>query len=307
MIYWLHLAGRRVAAVLPLGLSYALAEAGGWVAYWLWPAKRRHAIANVRQILGPQAAGQAGRLARAAFRNYGKYLIDMLRLSGSQLREIEQRLVVYGIEHVEAARAQGRGLIFVGGHIGNSDIGGAILAARGYPAHVIAETLHPPRWNTLVQETRRQTGMQVIPAEAGAREILHVLRRNEVLAFLIDRPTHHEGSGVAVRFFGAWTRVPPGAATLALRTGASLIAACVVRAGRGYEVHISPPVQVERSGDLQADIQALTQRVMTALEQFIRQHPDQWFMFRPMWPEPHHRGASLAHGSADVSPTGSLT
>lgn len=305
MIYWLHLAGRRVATVLPLGVSYALAGMGGWVAYWLWPAKRRHALANVRQILGPAAAEQAGGLARTAFRNYGKYLIDMLRLSGSQLRDIEQRLVVYGIEHVEAARAQGRGLIFVGGHIGNSDIGGAILAARGFPAHVIAETLRPPRWNALVQETRRQTGMQVIPAESGAREILRVLRRNEVLAFLVDRPTHREGSGVPVRFFGAWTRVPSGAATLALRTGASLIAACVVRAGRGYEVHISPPLQVERSGDPQADIQALTQRVMSALEQFIRHHPDQWFMFRPMWPDAHELGASLAHSAADTTPTGS--
>jgi phosphatidylinositol dimannoside acyltransferase len=284
MIYWLHLAGRRLAALLPLGLSYAVAGASGWVVYWLWPAKRRHAVANLCQLLGPTAAAQAGPLARAVFCNYGKYLIDMLRLSGWQLKEIEQRLVVYGIEHVEAARAHGRGLIFVGGHIGNSDIGGAILAARGYPAHVIAETLHPPRWNDLVQETRRLTGMQVIPAEAGAREILRVLRRNEVLAFLIDRPTHREESGVPVRFFGAWTRVPSGAATLALRTGASLIAACVVRVGNGYEVHISPPLEVKRSGNLQADIQELTQRVMSTLEEFIRQHPDQWFMFRPMWP-----------------------
>jgi KDO2-lipid IV(A) lauroyltransferase len=283
MIYWLHLAGRRVAAVLPLGVSYRVAEAGGWGVYWLWPAKRRNAVANLQRVLGADAH-QAGRLARAAFRNYGKYLIDMMRLSGWQLRDIEQRLVVHGLEHVEAARAQGRGLIFVGGHIGNSDIGGAILAGRGYPAHVIAETLHPPRWNALVQETRRQTGMRVIAAEGGAREILRVLRRNEVLAFLVDRPTHREGSGVPVRFFGAWTRVPSGAATLALRTGASLIAACVVRAGQGYEVHISPPLQVARSGNAQADIQALTQEVMTALEGFIRQYPAQWFMFRPMWP-----------------------
>jgi KDO2-lipid IV(A) lauroyltransferase len=134
--------------------------------------------------------------------------------------------------------------------------------------------------------------MRVIPAESSAREILRVLRRNEVLAFLVDRPTHLESAGVPVRFFGAWTRVPSGAATLALRTGASLIAACVVRAGRGYEVHISAPVEVERTGNLQADIQALTQQVMAALEAFIRQYPDQWFMFRPMWPaaEAERRG-----------------
>ena len=305
MIYWFHLAGRRVAAALPLGVGYALAAAGGWIVYWLWPAKRRHAVANVRQILGPHAAEHAGALTRAAFRNYGKYLIDMLRLSGWQIKEIEQRLVVFGIEHLEAARAEGRGLIFVGGHIGNSDIGGALLAGRGYPAHVIAETLRPPRWNALVQETRRQAGMRVIPAEAGAREILRVLRHNEVLAFLVDRPTHSDGSGVPVRFFGAWTRVPSGAATLALRTGASLVAACVVRAERGYEVHISPPLEVERSGDLQADIRRLTQRVMAALEEFISQYPDQWFMFRPMWPQACGPDTARSRGASDPAPTSS--
>jgi lauroyl/myristoyl acyltransferase len=286
MIYWLHLLGRHLAAWLPPRVSYALAAIGAWIVYWCWPAKRRNAIANYRVILGPDGPpGAAARLARGAFRNYGRYLVDMLRLNGWQLKEVERRLVVYGMEHVEAALARGRGLIFVGGHIGNSDLGGAILASRGYPVHVIAETLRPLRWNRLVQETRRLTGMQVIPAEDGLRDVLRALRRNEVLAFLVDRPTHREGDGVPVAFFGAATRVPAGAATLALRTGASLVAACVVRARGGYVVHITPPLTIERTGSLQTDVQRLTQQIMATLEGFIRQYPDQWFMFRPMWPE----------------------
>jgi phosphatidylinositol dimannoside acyltransferase len=290
MIYWLHLAGRRLAGWLPLALSYRLAATGAVGVYWLWPEKRRNAVANFRYVLGPgQPPDAAARLARATFANYGRYAVDMLRLSGWQIKDIERRLVVHGIEHVEAAMAQGRGVMFVGGHIGNSDIGAAILAGRGYPVHVIAETLRPPRWNALVQETRRLSGMQVIAVESGTRDILRVLRRNEVLAFLVDRPMHRQGDGVPVEFFGAWTRVPGGAATLALRTGAGLIAACVVRSGSGYAVHISPPLAAERSSDLQADIQRLTQAVMHALEGFIRQYPDQWFMFRPMWPTPTAR------------------
>jgi lauroyl/myristoyl acyltransferase len=291
MIYWLHRAGRRVAAVLPLDLSYGLASAGAWVVYWLWPVGRRNAVANLRQILGPTAAAQAGPLARRAFRNYGKYLIDMLRQSDRQLKEVERGLVVHGLEHLDAGRANGRGLVLVGGHLGNFDIGGALIGRLGYPAYIITETLHPPRWNALVQETRRECGTRVIDAAASARELLQVLRRNEVLGILVDRPTHREGSGVPVQFFGAWTRVPAGPATLALRTGAGVVAACVVRAGRHYEVHVSPPLRVERTRDLQADIQSLSQQVMNALGVFIRQYPDQWFMFRPMWPEPSAREA----------------
>ena len=69
-----------------------------------------------------------------------------------------------------------------------------------------------------------------------------------------------------------WTE----AAFNALRTGASLLAACVVRSRDGYVVHVSPLLEVQRSGDLQADIQRLTQHVMSALEGFIRQHPDEY-------------------------------
>jgi len=291
MIYWAHLVGRRAAALLPLTLSYRLAALGGSLVYGLWPEKRRHAVANMARVVGPgRPPREARRLARGAFRNYGKYLVDMMRLDGWQMKEVERRLRVYGIEHVEEAPARGHGLIFVGGHLGNSDLGGAILAGRGYPVHVIAEILHPPRWNALVQETRRLTGMGVIAHNASAREILGVLRHNQVLAFLIDRPTHRDGDGVPVRYFDGWTRVPSGAATLALRTRAGLIAACVVRAGRGYVVHISPLLEVERSGDLQTDIQALTQQAVAALEGFIRQYPDQWFMFRPMWPSADSAG-----------------
>ena len=287
LVYGLHLAARRVATALPLSVGYGLAASGGSLVYLLWPAKRRHAITNMARVVGPRAA--AG-LARASFRNYGKYMVDMLRLSGRQTQAVERRLVVRGAEHIEEALGRGKGLIFVGGHLGNSDLGAAVLAGRGYPVHAITETLHPPRWNKLVQEIRQLTGVQVIDVNANVREILRVLRRNEVLMILVDRPTHREGGGVPVRFFDAWTSVPAGAATLALRTGASVLAACMVRVGQGYVVHVSPLAPIERTSDLQADIQQMTQQIMTALEGFIRQYPEQWSMFRPMWPSAAEQG-----------------
>ncbi|HLI26814.1 MAG TPA: phosphatidylinositol mannoside acyltransferase [Chloroflexota bacterium] len=305
-IYWLHLAGRWLARVLPLRLSYALAARGGALVYYLWASKRRHAVANFRQILGPQRAHLAPRLARASFANYGRYLVDMLRLSGRECRALDGRLVVDGLEHIAAAFARGRGLIMVGAHLGNSDLGGALFAARGYPVHVIAERLHPPRWNALVQATRRDCGLQVLETTAPPREILRVLRRNEVLCLLVDRPLHHDGSGVPVRFFGAPTRVPAGAATLALRTGAALLAACMVRVGDGFRLEVRPVREVARSGDRAADIQQLTQHVMDALAEFIRRYPEQWFMFRPMWPA-GHRAASCRSDSDPLAASQALT
>ena len=283
MIYWLHLAGQRVAAALPLAVSYALAAGGGAVVYYLWPAKRRNAIANYRRLVGARRPRLARRLARASFANYGRYVVDMLRMSGRECRAVDRRLVVDGQEHIDAAFARGKGVIIVGGHLGNSDLGGAVFATRGYPVHVIAETLHPPRWNALVQATRRDCGLRVIDMTAPPREILRVLRANEALCILVDRPTHHAGDGVLVELLGALTRVPSGAATLALRTGAALLAACMVRQGRGFRIEVRPVPVVARSGDTAADIRQLTQHVMDALGALVRRYPEQWTVFQPVW------------------------
>jgi KDO2-lipid IV(A) lauroyltransferase len=285
MIYWLHLLGRHLAQRLPLPVSYRLAALGAPLVFFTWAAKRRNAVANVVQMLGPgHLPAAAEGLALAAFRNYGRYLVDMLRLSSAEIARVERQLTVRGVEHLDAALARGKGLIFVGGHLGNSDLAVAVLAGRGYPITIIAETLQPPRWNALVQRTRHAVGVQTIPPESGVRGLLDVLRRNEVLGILIDRPTHDETEGVAVRFFDAWTRVPGGVATLALRTGACILPACMVRDGAGWVIHVQPPLLAERTARLQADVQRLTQQTMDAMEAFVRQYPDQWFMFRPMWP-----------------------
>ena len=98
----------------------------------------------------------------------------------------------------------------------------------------------------------------------------------------IDRPLDRDG--IPVRFFDAVTRVPEGAAKLALRTGAGVVAAGIVRQGRRFVAHVSPLLDVEPSGDRTRDAQELTQQAMNWLESVIHQYPEQWFMFRNMWP-----------------------
>jgi KDO2-lipid IV(A) lauroyltransferase len=221
--------------------------------------------------------------------NYGKYLVDMMRLPGIEPGELERRVTVNGWEHFVEAIDEGDGLIFVGGHIGNSDLAAAVLAGRGFPVHVIAEQLHPPRWDALVQAARAAVGLRVIPLGSSALRFMRVLREKEILAFLIDRP---EEQGVAISFFGRTTTVPAGAAALALRSNARILGAYIVRSGNEYIAHISPAIRPQLTGDTAADLQAVTQALFDWLESIIKQYPDQWFMFRPMWPAADTHAAS---------------
>lgn len=284
MLFWVHVVSSWLVRLLPARVSYTVVSLFAPVVSPLWGRQYRHALNNMERVLGPRPdPGEVRRQVRNVFRNYAKYMVDLLRLPCARPDEMEEKFKVFGFEHIEEALERGRGVVMVTAHIGNWDMAGALLAARGYPVNVIVETLQPKRWNDLVQKIRTLTGMRAIPLESGVRHMLHALRRNEILAILIDRPLTERG--VPVTFFDKATRVPGGAATLALRAGAPLIVAAALRTRDGFEAHLSPVIEVQRSGDADRDVQHLTQRVMSWLESVIRKHPDQWFMFRNMWPE----------------------
>jgi lauroyl/myristoyl acyltransferase len=283
MIYWVHVSGTFLMGFIPVSVAYR-------VVAWLTPVflqlfargYLRRATDNMRQVLGPQSdPREAARLTRAAFANYARYMIDLVRLPHLETTDFVHNVRVEGWEHVDAAYRVGKGVVFATGHIGNWDMAGAAFAARGRPVSALVETLKPARWNERVQRTRTAAGVKAIPIENGPREMLAALRKQEGLAVLVDRPLVEDG--VAVTFFGRTTRVPGGAATLALRTGSPVVPAALVRdpRGNGYVAHIGPPIVGER-GD---DASLMMQRIMSWLEGIIRRYPDQWFMFRHMWPQ----------------------
>jgi KDO2-lipid IV(A) lauroyltransferase len=283
MIYWLHRFGAPLSRWLPVGVSYGLASLIAPLVFSFWREKRLNTIENMRAVLGEDADPRlVRRISLRAFTNYAKYMVDMLRLPGLPMAEIERRVTIEGWENLTTALDDDTGLIFVGGHIGNSDLAAALLAGRGFPVHVIAESLQPPKWDELVQAARSAVGLRVIPMGAHAMRFLRVLREKEILAFLIDRPV--EEAGVPVTFFGRETNVPAGAAALALRANAQILGAYIVRSGNSYVARISRPFAAPSTGDPARDLEALTQALFDWMERVIRQYPDQWFMFRRMWP-----------------------
>ena len=280
---WAHIIGSALFRVVPRRAGYLLADLLGPLVARAWGGQYARATANMRTVLGPGAPSAiVHRRVRQVFRNYARYLIDVLCLPSMGRPELERSVDVVGWEHIPNALARGKGILLVTGHVGNWDVPAALLAARGFPVNVIVERLEPPAWNDRVQATRERAGLRAIPMETGAREMFASLRRNEVLALLIDRPLA-EG-GAPVRFFGRQTRVPDGVARLALRTGAMVVGAVGLRRGDRFVAVVSPPIVFEPTGDRERDVQALTQLVTDWLERQIRQHPSQWYMFRDMWP-----------------------
>ncbi len=278
--YLIRLGG--IARFMPLRLAYFCGNVIATLLWWFWEGPRAIAIENMTRVLGdPKAARRA---ARYSFLNYGRYTVDFLRG-----RRIPPEVVLSKVrfdrwDALDAAFRDGRGVIFVGMHLGNWDMGGALLAARGYPLNVVADTVINDHANRLVVQARQVRGMKVIPAEKAAFGIVRAMRRNEALAILMDTPPGD--SGVEVNFFGERTVVPAGPAWLALRTGARVIPVALPRARATSDQIIclaDLDVHVVRTGDEARDVQALTQRIVAAHERFIRAYPDQWYIFRRIW------------------------
>lgn len=277
---------------LPPRLAYWVGDGVATVLWWGWRGPRTTAIENLVRITGERTT--ATRAARSAFRNYARFCIDFLRAPSLRPEVVRTKVDFDQWAAFDAAVAAGTGVLLISMHVGNWDLGGAALAARGYPLRVVADPWGTARTNARIVQARQRRGMTVIPVDQAARGIVRALRRQEVVALLIDTPV--AAGGVEVTFFGERTVVPAGPARIALRTGARVIPVVMVRARPTSDQLIALvdfDVRVERSGDTARDVQALTQRIIHAHERFLRAYPDQWSIFRRLWPAPPRPRATV--------------
>ncbi len=306
-VYWLAHSGITVAGHTPRSVRHVLASTVTSASYLGWRSKRRITQENMGTVLGVPAGDPAAR--RAALRswsNYGRTAAALLCLPYEDMLDVNARLtdLTEGTtwhERLRSAMTPDTGTVITTGHFGSWDLAGAIVAGR-LPLSAVADTFSDPRLNRLLQGHRQERSVQVIPASGTPRGVLRALEAGRAVAMLIDRPVSRHG--VDVSFFGHTTRVPAGAATLAVMAGASVVPGYVGYApGDRYFIRIFPPMfpnPVRSPAEKAAEIQRLTQYAFACQEEMVRQNPTQWFMFRRFWPVAEARAVSRPPGRPGV-------
>ena len=286
--YWGWRIGAGLAQRLPARPLYAFAVALGEIGYVAWTAKRRIAKHNFSIVLGrPSTDREVAQVARRSFRNFAKYVVEIMRFPRLTVADFERLVTIEGWEHLRGALALGKGVIFVSIHFGNFELGGARIADE-IPLNVIADELENQRLMDLLVANRAHKNVRLLPPEGAVRQVLKALRRNEMVGLMMDLgPRAKELDNVEVMFFGVRTAFPTIAANLARVSGAPIVVAAVTRERdntfRGVAL---PPIFVERTKQAAHDIEHTTQTIVRGLEQLVRGDPDQWYMFRPMWTRP---------------------
>lgn len=276
-----------LSARAPRRLGYWLGALGGELYFWLNPAHSRKAVENFTVVLADRAGSRRVRnVSRRAFRNYGKLLFDFFRQSAQPADAVLRTVEADGFERLDAALARGNGALLVLGHFGNWDLAGILAASRGYPIVALVDSFSPPEVDALVRAARAKSGLQLVPVDqpGALREVQSALRLNRVVVVIADRP--QPVGGVPVQFFGRTAWFPAGTARFALRNNIPVLTGYLLRRPGDTTSYgqIEPLVEWHSTGNLDADILALTQAIATRLERRVREYPDQWFMFRRMWP-----------------------
>jgi KDO2-lipid IV(A) lauroyltransferase len=258
---------------LPLRCVHGLGAGLGWLAYWSSPTYARRLRENLARSGVAQTATEYRRLLRGAIAEAGKGLLELCVVWG---RPYEQMLALVrecdGWEHVEAARARGRGLIMLTPHLGCFDIAALYYAAR-LPLTVL---YRPPRlrWLRPIMEAGRGRGHMILaPTDvSGVRKLMAALKRGEGIGVLPDQ-VPGGGEGVWAPFFGrpAYTMTLVG--RLAERSGADVLMVFAERLpkGRGYRLAFMPLSQ-SLTGDAEAAATAMNAEV----EALVRRFPTQY-------------------------------
>jgi KDO2-lipid IV(A) lauroyltransferase len=244
--------------------------------------RARVARANLALAFPEHDEAWRARVLAEHYRELGRTAADYARLPQLVHAPREQVFASWqGEAHAHAARALGRGVLFLTGHLGNFELYGAAFGRLMHMAVMVRPLSNPgaERW---LAALRTAAGLELLPTGAGVRGVVRRLRAGGCVAMLGDQDARRDG--VFVPFFGRPASTPAGPAWLSLATGAPLVFGTCLRGPDGrYEARLFPPLYPEGdAGDMDA-VRALTARHTAMLEAEIRQRPESWFWLHKRW------------------------
>lgn len=240
---------------------------------------------NLSRILPHADAAGIEQVVGALFRNFACTFVDLLSLNRQALH-VQQRYVhqVYGLEHLQALLATGRGFVAATAHMGNWELAGRLLASYGRRLHVLVA----PEQNAAVQQLLRHGAAPpalrfVTNDEAGVfMQLLMALRRGDIVAIQADRAMGHRGDR-RVGFFGAPALFPGGPFVLAAAARVPILPCfCVMRPDDRYDIFVERAIPVVRGHE---DI--ALEHTVRVVEQYVARAPEQWFNFYDVWDHTH--------------------
>jgi Kdo2-lipid IVA lauroyltransferase/acyltransferase len=254
--------------------------------FFLFLGFRRRSTRNIARAFGDVMSNAAvEQVARRSLGNFFRDCVEIGIVLETSDQEFRLQVPVVGREHLDAALKKGAGVLVLSAHLGNFFILGTRLAVDGYPVFVLVNQPKDGQFAGLMDRYRLKAKQRTIharPRREALRQLHEVLRRNEIAMIIADE--YRRGNGIKVPLFGGIVTARRGPATLALRTGAAVVPACIIRqADDSLKLVIEPELELDRSARSKAEIAENTLRITQWLERTVRKYPDQWNWLNIRW------------------------
>lgn len=261
---------------------YRFAEFLAHLHYLISKRDRQAVTNNLKVIMAAQDEEEVRTSSLEVFKNFGRYLVDFFRSEEITQNYIKKHIRIQGSNHVDEALKKGKGLIVVSAHMTNWELSATVTAMSGYPLSIVAMVHKDKRTNDLFNAERIRAGIKIIPLDKAARESVHDLSKNRMVALVGDRELGQ--GGIVVDLFGRKSIVPRGPAFLSLLTGAPIIPGFIVREkGDNFCFTYEPYIEPIDTGNKTTDIFSLTSKYIAVIERYVKKYPQQWLVFRKFW------------------------
>ena len=279
----------KLMCILPLWLCRMVGNGIGAVAaLFVQDWRMQMATANIKECLGVDE-GRAQEIAYGSLRRFGRMGVEVMRFPLLNEHTIHDTVHVEGLEYLEAAYQEGRGVIMATGHYGNWELLGATVALHGFPMLSVTRKQNNDYMDRFINEYRQMVGQKVSYNDNGSvLAMARMLKEKHLLGIVYDQATGD--SRCTVNFFGKNTRFPLGAATLSRIYNSPILPIFMHNNEDGTcTAKIYPPLYTPKTKDRDADCLQVTKELVTILEHEIINDPEMWFWVHDRWKDGRKR------------------
>jgi Kdo2-lipid IVA lauroyltransferase/acyltransferase len=274
----------KILGWLPRTLSRAFAISLAQIVYLLHFRLRQVGMRNLAMVFPEKSEAERARILRGEFTSLGRQLAELCQFPRYTAENIDEVVVYDGLENYEQAYARGKGVLFLTAHFGAWELSAFAHSLHGHWLHVVMRPMDNEYLDRLLQGYRTMYGNKTVAKDDFVRGLLAAMKAGETVGILMDT-NMTPPQGIFVDFFGIPACTASGLARIALRTDAAVVPGFTIwdEALGKYRLRFDPALELVRTDDVEADIEANTQMFTKVIEDYVRKYPEQWLWVHRRW------------------------
>ncbi|MGM0600132.1 MAG: lysophospholipid acyltransferase family protein [Candidatus Rifleibacteriota bacterium] len=282
----------KAAQKMPEDYGRTVAAGMGTLVYLLWRSERFRIVETIDRIchrMKRPRYDQLNVLVKRVFIHFSLTIYEIMRMPAMSEEELKTKVTFHGIKNLENALKKGKGVILALPHIGNWELFGAAIAARGYKLNSFYLSQKEDELGGLLDYFRGFSKMRMHDRDRGGIKALKALKAGEILGMVADQDGANQG--VYLDFLGHFVSLPAGPANWSIKTGAVLVPIYSLRRGLSnkFDAWFLPGLSENGEGSHRQKVIKRTARLSRWMEKLILNHPDQYLWFYDRFKPRHEK------------------